>query len=125
MTLGFIDSKQPEIFSVAPRTNLAIGFINPLPFAFNVAMMMWAEKKNWYIAYFSQKKSFTHLPLTNKISVKDMSRVFDSSNDLLRVVQAFHNIQERFDREHLRSRINDITRSIIHEVPKSSENEQS
>ena len=55
MTLGFIDSKQPEIFSVAPRTNLAIGFINPLPFAFNVAIIMWAEK-NWYITYFSQKK---------------------------------------------------------------------
>ena len=123
MTLGFIDSKQPDIFSVAPRTNLAIGFINPLPFAFNVAIIMWAEK-NWYITYFSQKK-FTHLPLTNKISVKDMSRVFDSSNNLLWVVQAFHNIQERLDREHLRSSINDITRSIIHEVPKSSENEQS
>ena len=44
MTLGFIDSKQPDIFSVAPRTNLAIGFINPLPFAFNVAIIMWAEK---------------------------------------------------------------------------------
>ena len=55
MTLGFIDSKQPDIFSVAPRTNLAIGFINPLPFAFNVAIIMWAEK-NWYITYFSQKK---------------------------------------------------------------------
>lgn len=56
MTLGFIDSKQPEMFSVAPRTNLAIGFINPLPFAFNVAMMMWAEKKKLVHRIFLTKK---------------------------------------------------------------------
>ena len=56
MTLGFIDSKQPEIFSVAPRTNLAIGFINPLPFAFNVAIMMWAEKKIGTSHIFHKKK---------------------------------------------------------------------
>lgn len=68
--------------------------------------------------------AFTHLPLTNQVSVKDMSRVFDSSDDLFGVVQAFHDIQKSLDREHFRSRINDITRRIIHEVPKSSENEQ-
>ena len=38
VTLGFIDSRAPEMSSVAPRTNLATGFINPEPLAFNVAV---------------------------------------------------------------------------------------